>query len=136
VFTVKDSASPQNTQTTSQTVTVSAPPSSSIYNLSWQGYDWDGGGEVAITLNGHLVAKLPSANSPQNAGLWASFSLNITAYVVKGTNTLTFTHAGWDCGVSDNVRNLQVTSGTTVIYSNPTVSPLSCTQSLTYTFTV
>ena len=136
VFTVKDSASPQNTQTTSQTITVSAPPSSSTYNLSWQGYDWDGGGEVTITLNGHFVAKLPSANSPQNAGLWASFSLNITAYVVKGTNTLTFTHAGWDCGTSDNVRNLQVTTGTTVIYSNPTVSPLSCTQSLTYTFSI
>ena len=136
VFTVKDSASPQNIQTTSQMITVSAPVPSSTYNLSWQGYDWDGGGEVTITLNGHLVTKLPSVNSPQNAGLWASFSLNITAYLVKGTNTLTFTHAGWDCSVSDNVRNLQVTSGTTVIYSNPTVSPLSCTQSLTYTFTI
>jgi len=136
VFTVKDSASPQNTQTMSQTITVSAPVSSGTYTLSWQGYDWDGGGEETITLNGHLVARLPSANSPQNAGVWASFSLNITAYVVKGTNTLTFTHAGWDCGTSDNVRNLQVTSGTTVIYSNPTVSPLSCTQSLTYTFSI
>jgi PKD repeat protein len=136
VFTVKDSASPQNTQTTTQTITVSTPAPSSTYNLSWQGYDWDGGGEVTITLNGHFVAKLPSANSPQNAGLWASFSLNITAYVVKGTNTLTFTHAGWDCGTFDNVRNLQVTSGTTVIYSNPNESPLSCTQTLTYTFTV
>src|SRR5207244_13306405 len=51
VFTVKDSASPQNTQTTSQSITVSAPALSSTYNLSWQVYDWDGGGEVTITLN-------------------------------------------------------------------------------------
>lgn len=135
VFIVNDSASPHNTQTTSQTIIVSPSPSST-YNLSWQGYDWDGGHEETITLNGHVVARLPAANSPQNGGAWASFSLNITSFVVKGTNTLTFTHANWDCGTSDNVRNLQVTSGTTVIYSNPNVSPLSCTQTLTYTFTV
>jgi PKD repeat protein len=136
MFTVKDSASPQNTQTTSQTITVSAPTASSTYNLSWQGYDWDGGGEVTITLNGHVVAKLPATNSPQNGGVWASFSLNITSSVVKGTNALTFTHANWDCGTSDNVKNLEITSGTTIVYGNPTESPLSCTQSLIYTFTV
>jgi hypothetical protein len=56
--------------------------------------------------------------------------------VGKGINNLTFTHANWDCGTSDNVRNLQITSGTTVVYSNPNVSPLSCTQNLTHTFTV
>ena len=136
VFTVNDSGSPHNTQTTSQTITVSTPPSSSTYNLSWQGYDWDGGHEETITLNGHVVGRLPAADSPQNGGVWASFSLNITSFLVKGTNTLTLTHAGWDCSTSDNVRSLQVTSGTTLIYSNPNESPLSCTQTLTYTFTI
>jgi len=135
-FTVTDSASPQNSRTTSQTITVSGPPSSGTYTLSWQGYDWDGGSEETITLNGHVIAHLPSTDSPQNAGVWASFSLNITAYLVKGANTLTFTHANWDCATSDNVRNLQVTTGTTVIYTNNAVSTLSCTQSLTYMFIV
>src|SRR5207248_9715544 len=36
----------------------------------------------------------------------------------------------------DNVRNLQVTSGTSVVYANSTSYPLSCTQSLTYTFNI
>jgi hypothetical protein len=136
-LTVQDSASPSpNTRAESWILVVSTPQSSGTYTLSWQGYDWDGGREETITFNGQFLASLPATDTPTNGGVYASFSLNITSFVGKGTNTLTFTHAGWDCGVSDNVRNLQVTSGTTVIYSNPTVSPLSCTQSLTYTFTV
>jgi PKD repeat protein len=137
VLTVQDSTTPSpSSASVTHTVAVAAPPSSGAYTLSWQGYDWDGGGETTVALNGHVVAKLPVSDTSANGGVWASFSLNITAYVVKGTNTLTFTHANWDCGTSDNVRNLQITSGTTVVYSNPNISPLSCTQTLTYTFTL
>jgi len=134
-FYASDSGS--QTAFSQQTVIVaSSQPSSSTYILAWQGYDWDGGQEETIHLNGLFVASLPSTGISANGGTWASFSLNITSFVVKGTNTLTFTHAGWDCGASDNVRNLQVTSGTGVVYANSTSYPLSCTQSLTYTFNI
>jgi PKD repeat protein len=137
-LTVKDSASPSNTLSVTgyQTVSAPSPPSTGTYILSWQGYDWDGAGEETITLNGQVIGSLPGLDTPSNGGAWAPFSLNVTSYVVKGVNTLTFAHANWDCGTSDDVRNLQLTSGTTVIYSNPSESPLSCTQTLTYTFTV
>jgi hypothetical protein len=46
-----------------------------------------------------------------NGGVYVPFSLNITSFVVNGANTLTFTHANWDCSISDNVRNLQVLNG-------------------------
>src|SRR5437588_4085828 len=134
-FYASDSGS--QTAFSQQTVIVaSSQPSSSTYILAWQGYDWDGGQEEKIHLNGLFVASLPSTGISANGGTWASFSLNITSFVVKGTNTLTFTHAGWDCGASDNVRNLQVTSGTSVVYTNSTSYPLSCTQSLTYAFNI
>lgn len=112
-----------------------APPSSSAFALTFQGYDWDGAGEENVTLNGQLMASLPATNSPQNGGNWANFSLNTNA-IVQGTNTLTFTHANWDCATSDNVQNLQVSGGSSVVYSNSASLPLSCTHSLTYTFTV
>jgi len=135
--TVADSASPPDTNFVDIIVTVSAPSSSpGIYTLSWQGYDWDGGQEETLAINGQLVATLPPVDTPSNGGVWASFSFDITSYVVKGTNTLTFTHANWDCSVSDSVRNLQLTNGTTVVYGNATVSPLACSQPLTYTFSV
>ena len=104
--------------------------------LSWQGYDWDGGGEETLTLNGQFLASLPVADTPLNGGTWATFSLNITSFVVPGVNTLTFTHANFDCAISDNVRSLQVSNAGGVVYSNSTVLPLSCTQSLTYSFTI
>jgi len=104
--------------------------------LSWQGYDWDGGHEATLYLNRQFLTSLPPVDTPSNGGVWASFSFDITSYVVKGTNTLTFTHANWDCSVSDSVRNLQLTNGTTVVYGNATVSPLACSQPLTYTFSV
>jgi len=137
-LTVTDSASPSNSLSVTgyQTVSAPPPPSTGTYILSWQGYDWDGAGEETITLNGQVIGSLPELDTPTNGGAWAPFSLNVTANVVKGVNTLTFTHANWDCGTSDDVRNLQVTSGTTSVYSNPVESPLSCTQTLTYTFTV
>src|SRR5436309_4162401 len=86
-------------------------------------------------MNGLFLASLPTTDSPQNTNVYVAFSLNITSFVVQGTNKLTFTHANWDCSTIDNVKNLQVASGTTVVYSNSTVEPLSCTQSLAYTFT-
>lgn len=105
------------------------------YTITWQGYDWDGNGEENVTLNGQLLALLPAVATPQNGGAWANFSLHSSA-IVQGTDTLTFTHANWDCGVSDNVQNLQIATGSAVVYSNPASLPLDCTQSLSYTFTV
>src|SRR2546430_17363385 len=87
-----------------------------------------------MAIIGLLVASLPPVDIPSNGAVWASFSFDITSYVVKGTNTLTFTHANWDCATSDSVRNLQLTNGTTVVYGNATASPLACSQPLTYTF--
>ena len=135
--TVADSASPPDTNFVDIIVTVSTPSSSpGTYTLSWQGYDWDGGQEETLTINGQMVATLPPVDTPSNGGAWASLSFDITSYVVKGTNTLTFTHANWDCSVSDSVRNLQLTNGTMVVYGNATASPLACSQPLTYTFSV
>ncbi|TMI62271.1 PKD domain-containing protein [Candidatus Bathyarchaeota archaeon] len=121
------------TATASTTIIVSPPPQ---YTLSWQGFDWDGGGEETLTMNGVFLASLPTVDTIQNSNVYVSFSLNVTSFIVQGTNKLTFTHANWDCSVSDNVRNLQLTTGTTVVYTNSTVEPLSCTQSLAYTFTI
>jgi len=114
---------------------VNYPTSSEAYTLTLQGYDYDGAGEETLTLNGNLLASLPKTNSPQNAGIYVSFNVNMTSLVVKGTNTLTFTHAPWDCGVTDNTKNVQVFSNNVLIFSDPAVHPLSCTQSITYVFT-
>src|SRR5438132_8980189 len=102
--------------------------------MSWMGYDWDGTGEETISLNGHFLSSLPSAASPQNSGVYSSFSLDISSQVVQGSNTLTFTHANWDCAVSDNVKGLQISNQTAIIFRSSTVDTLSCTQSLTYHF--
>ncbi|OLD05211.1 MAG: hypothetical protein AUJ07_01970 [Crenarchaeota archaeon 13_1_40CM_3_53_5] len=136
-LTVKDSALPTaTTRTATQSFTVSPPSSTGNYTVSWQGFDWDGGGEHTLALNGNFLASVPSTDTPQNANAYVAFSLDITSLIVQGTNTLLFTHANWDCNTVDRVKNLQVTNGPTVIYSNSTVLPLSCTKSITYTFTV
>ena len=136
LLTVQDSASPSpETHNVTRSIVVSAGQPNT-YVLSWQGYDWDGGNEETILINGNLAGSLPATDSPQNGGVYVPFSLNITSFVVKGTNSLTFYHANWDCSVSDNVRNLQVTAGTTVLYSNATVYPLGCGQQLVYNFTI
>ena len=106
----------------------------STYTLSWMGYDWDGAREETLKLNGHFLASLPTADSPQNSGLYTSFSLDISSLVVSGSNTLTFAHASWDCGTVDNVKNLEIDNQTGVVFKSSTVDPLSCTQSLTYDF--
>src|SRR5439155_1062151 len=103
--------------------------------ISWQGFDWDGSGEETLTLNGQFIASLPAVDTPQNANVYVAFSLN-TTLVIQGVNRLTFTHANFDCPVTDSVKNLRVENGLAVVYSNSTVEPLSCAESLTYTFTV
>lgn len=108
--------------------------SGSTYSMSWSGYDWDGQGEESISINGQLLASLPSTNSPQNSGVYSSFSLDITSQVVPGSNTLTFTHANWDCAVSDSLKNLQITNSTRLVFSSNAASPLGCGQPLTYQF--
>ena len=112
---------------------------STTYTISWQGYDWDGGGEETVALNGQLLASLPTTYSPQNGGTWVAFSLN-TTLLVQGTNTLTFTHANSDCPYIDQARDLVVSGQGGTVYSNMTVENIntasSCTNTLTYTFTV
>ena len=102
--------------------------------MNWMGFDWDGGGEESITLNGQFLASLPTANSPQNGATYVPFSVDITSFVVEGANTLSFTHAGWDCGVSDSVKGLEIRNQTGIVFIDPTEEPLSCTQPLTYQF--
>src|SRR5947208_3107979 len=134
-YTVSVTVTDANAKTATASTTISVSPPSQ-YTLSWQGFDWDGGGEETLTMNGLFLASLPTVDTLQNSNVYVSFSLNVTSFIVQGTNKLTFTHANWDCSVSDNVRNLQLTTGTTVVYTNSTVEPLSCTQSLAYAFAV
>jgi len=106
------------------------------YTLTLQGYDYDGAHEETLTLNGQQLTQLPAVDSPQNSGVYTNFTVD-SLPVVTGTNTLVFTHANWDCGVTDTTRNVQITNGSsTVIFNDPTAHALSCTQSITYTFTV
>src|SRR5207245_11336012 len=105
------------------------------YTLTFQGYDYDGQHEEPLTLNSHQLVQLPAVDSSQNAGVYTTFSVDMTSLAVKGSNTLVFTHANWDCGVVDNTRNVVITDAAgAFIFSDPTVRPLSCTQTITYTF--
>jgi len=114
----------------------SATPSPS-YSLTFQGYDYDGTHEETLTLNSQQLTQLPSVDSPQNAGVYVSFTIDTTPRIVDGTNMLVFTHANWDCTVTDTTKNVQIIDGeTNVIFSDPTAQPMSCTQSITYTFNV
>jgi hypothetical protein len=106
------------------------------YTLTFQGYDYDGAQEETLTLNNVQIVQIPAVDSPQNAGVFTSFTVDLSSRVVSGTNSLVFTHANWDCGVVDTTRNVQITNGNgAVIFSDPTERALSCTQSITYTFT-
>ena len=140
-LTVTDSLG--KTATTSKSLTVlsaSTGGPAPLYTLSFQGYDFDGANEETLTMNGNLVATIPTALTTSNGATWASFSFNITSFAVQGTNTISFTHANSDCAVSDQVQNLVVTNQTSTIYSNATVENIntatSCTNTLTYTFTI
>src|SRR5256712_13792774 len=77
------------TATASTTISVSPPPQ---YTLSWQLFDWDGGGEETLTMNRLFLASLPTVDTRQNSNVYVSFSLNVTSFIVQVTNKLTFTH--------------------------------------------
>src|SRR5439155_1656068 len=61
------------TSSGSTIVTVN-PPSSNNYTISWQGFDWDGGGEETLTLNGQFLASLPAVDTPQNSNVYVALS--------------------------------------------------------------
>src|SRR5437879_6307544 len=88
--------------------------------ISWKGFDWDGGQEVTLNLNGKFLVSLPASNSPQNAQIFVPFSVN-TSKTVQGPNTLVFIHANWDCGVSANVENFTVNDGITNVFIDPSL---------------
>jgi hypothetical protein len=107
------------------------------YTLSFQGYDYDGASENSLRLNDNLLATLPTSNSPRNAAVFRTFTLNITSLIMHGNNTLTLTHTQWDCGTVDSTKNVTITDPTgTVIFTDPTLRPLGCTQSITYAFLI
>jgi len=107
------------------------------FTLTLQGYDYNQAQEETLTLNGQLLAQLPTTYTKANTKTYATFSLDMTSLFVRGTNTLTFTHANTDCKVVDSTTNVQITDANgAIILSDLTVRPLSCTQSITYTFTI
>ncbi len=96
---------------------VNNTPIPSSYTLSFQGYDYDNKGEVSVLVNNQVAANLPSADSPQNNNLFVSYSLNISKYIVPGTNTLTFKQNIYSSGV----QSVKIISDPNrVIYSNTT----------------
>jgi len=137
-FGVQVTASPLGASTVPIMINMTVIPATlPRFTLTFQGYDYDGTYEETTKLNNNLLARLPTSDSSQNSGVYRTFTLNITSLVVLGNNTLTFTHANWDCGTVDSTKNVTITDATgTVIFSDSTVRPLSCTQSITYTFTI
>ncbi|HZD12024.1 MAG TPA: PKD domain-containing protein, partial [Candidatus Binatus sp.] len=130
-LTVLDSGSPQQTASSIHSITVSSIAPGTV-TLNFEGFDFDGQNEVTLTLNGAVVATFWPVNNPANGQTWVPISLSTT--LVKGQNTLVFTHANVDCAVNDNIRNLQVMNGTQTLFSDPTVHTLNCTTSASYTF--
>jgi hypothetical protein len=107
------------------------------FTLTLQGFDYDQAQEETLTLNGHLLTQLPTTYTKANSRTYVTFSADMTSLFVRGTNTLTFTHASLDCKTVDSTKNVQITDANgAIIFSDPTVRPLSCTQSITYTFTI
>src|SRR5207245_6298839 len=105
------------------------------FTLTLQGYDYNQAQEETLTLNGQLLAQLPTIYTKANTKTYATFSLDMTSLFVRGTNTLTFTHANTACKVVDSTTNAQITDDSgAIIRSDLTVSPLTYTQSITYTF--
>jgi len=135
-LTVNDSGSPQQTATSQQSVSVASPTPtvSNKFNLSVQIFDADGAAEETITLNSRNVASVPSTYSPQNAQVYTRFNFNMTNLVVRGANTLVFTHAPWDCSVNDNLENLVITQNGINIFNDPANRTLNCNTLVTYTF--
>src|SRR5207302_4504309 len=57
-YTVSVTVTDANAKTATASTTISVSPPSQ-YTLSWQGLDWDGGGEETLTMNGLFLASLP-----------------------------------------------------------------------------
>src|SRR5438445_5882981 len=136
--TVENVNTPTNcTNTLTYAFMVDATPPPTNYVLSFQGYDFDGANEETIALNGNFVTSIPSVLSPQNGGVWVSFTVSIPdSFITQGMNNLVFTHANSDCLYDDGVRNLQLLANNTVILSDASSKTINCTTRVTYTFEV
>ena len=105
------------------------------YTLEWEAYDYDWREEVTVRLNGQVVAILPLTNTPENNGAWERFSFDITAFIVDGTNTITFTQNSEP--TSSKSRDLVVTDPAgAVVFSEAPPRTIWNTgrPSTTYTF--
>jgi hypothetical protein len=138
---VRDNGSPVQTTTSQRSTTITSPPpppsGANRFYLRFQGFDFDGAGEATITVNGGIVGTRPAADNTANAQVWKGFKLNITRFVISGTNTVLFTHINNDCGVDDNIRNLTIVDQNgTVMFTDPTVRTFNCSTNVTYSFTL
>jgi hypothetical protein len=108
-------------------------PDDDTYTLSWEGYDYDYGGEVSVLLNGREVVTLPSASTPANNNQYDAFNLDLSNYVVDGENVLTFRQNIYSSGV----RNVLITGQNgEVVFSEAPYRSISAESdpSTTYTF--
>ena len=104
----------------------------STYTLTFQGYDYDNKGEVSIYVNGKLATSLPTVESSQNNNVWKSFSLEISNYVVSGSNTITFKQNLY----SSAVQSVKVTGPNGALLSDSTYHSMwtGGTSSVSYKF--
>jgi len=129
------SSGPSSTTTTT-TTTTSTSGSNKAYKLYFEGYDYDNANEVTITLNGKVVASLPSSYSPGNNNAWTSYSMYITGSIISGTNTLTFKQNIYSSCVR-NLRVVETSSGQTIYsYSSQRCITAGSNPSISYTFKV
>ena len=130
------SSGPSSTTTTT-TTTTSTSGSNKAYKLYFEGYDYDNANEVTITLNGKVVAGLPSSYLSGNNNAWTSYSMYITGSVISGTNTLTFKQSVYSSCVR-NLRVVETSSGQTIFsYSSQRcITAGSSSSSISYMFNV
>lgn len=105
------------------------------YTLSFQGFDYNGAGEVSIFVNGLLLSSVPTVYSPQNINTTANFSFNISDKVTSGSNTVIF----WqNPNYSSAVQNFEVTGPSGVVYSNSTFYTMwsGGRKAIAYTFDI
>ncbi|MCL4436252.1 MAG: hypothetical protein M1387_06020 [Thaumarchaeota archaeon] len=112
--------------------TTTTSSSSGTYTLAFQGYDYDNKGEVSILVNNQVAATLPTVESSQNNNLWKSFSLDISKYVVSGSNTIVFKQNMYSSGL----QSVKVTGPNGVLLSDNTYHSVRIggTVSVTYKF--
>lgn len=67
----------------------SSPPPTVGYTLKWESYDAEHANKVSV-LNDQLILTYPSTDVPENNDAWISMAMDVTKYVVSGTNTLIF----------------------------------------------